>query len=60
VSEISAHAKTIESVSAKPGRQDECAYMKVERSVDGLGSCHDGLGNDLTPKDTYPTAVTNI
>ena len=41
-------------------RQDECAYMKVERSVNGLGSCHNGLGNDLTPKDTYPTAVTNV
>ena len=27
--------------------------MKVERAVDGVGGCHDGLRNDLTPEDTY-------
>jgi hypothetical protein len=34
--------------------------MKVERLVDGLGGCHDGLGNDLTPKDTYQIAITDL
>ena len=27
--------------------------MKMERWVDGLGRCHDGVRNDLTPIDTY-------
>ena len=33
--------------------------MKVERSVDGLGGCYDGLRNYLTSKDAYQIFVTN-
>ena len=31
--------------------------MKVERSVDRVRSCHDGLRDDLTPKDAYQITV---
>lgn len=33
--------------------------MKVERWVDGLGGCHDSLGDDLTSIDTYQIVTTN-
>jgi len=34
-------------------------YMKVERWVDGLGGCHDSLGDNLTSIDTYQIVTTN-
>lgn len=29
-----------------------CAYVEVERSVDGVSGRYDGLRDDLAPKDT--------
>jgi len=34
--------------------------MKVEHLIDGLSGCHDGLRDDLTPKNTYQTVVTDL
>ena len=33
--------------------------MKMERSVDSLGGCHNGLRDNLTPKDAYRISVIN-
>jgi len=35
-------------------------HVKVERSVDSICSCHDGLRNDLTSEDAYQISVTNL
>jgi len=34
--------------------------MKVERSVDGIGGCQDGLGDNLASKDTYQIVSSPI
>ena len=41
------------------GGNDGTTHVKVERSVDGLCGCHDGLRDDLTSKDAYQVAVTS-